>query len=530
MKDWLVKRLTPKKARQERWVGLATSRQKVWETFFDPALLRLENLRSFYKAEDEDLALLLREMGDYFASDAPNQADRPISVAWRRLELEYKDLELILTSVFRRHYGNLPVTWFPLFAPLDEEYGMTFVPAEGPWPELKNIPPEGLWLTSRGMLGVDFGHLLKIGLRKQEFLERAVPLLKRTKPLHIVYDGPLWYIRFDIPAEFDVSVFWERDEWCALPFRTVMPRFDFVPADARHLDLLSGMFCEWEREDTQTMPFLGNRQQRAWHPDWYVPEGFPPDWLPLDYVIPGVEGESAAPFRLYMTDETDQITVSVIPASLTTRGEVRRRFRLLCGPADVAMRGEITGTPVVISFLPEELWHLDARFSFSSPEGWLPLDWLFPGQEGKRIPRFANYLGEIGVFPALSADMRLTTAVEQDNASPAVPFKAAAAGRVERVNLLSLVHARGRAVVSGRKRAAHSPVPVRVPCCTVSGKHRETCAAALFNVEALVRNESLIPLSVPYAGHRDRLDTHPQFDWVPADFCPLDMPVGGAYA
>lgn len=470
VKDWLVKRLTPKKAQQARWVGLASSRQKVWETFFDPDLLRLENLRSFYKAHDEDLALLLREMGDYFSSDAPNQADRPISVAWRRLELEYKDLELILSSVFRRHFGNLPTTWFPLFAPLDEEYGMTFIAAEGPWPELKNVPPEGMWLTSRGMLGTDYGHLLKYGYSKAEFLERAVPLLKRTKPLHIVYDGPLFYIRFDIPVEFDFSVFWERDEWYALPFRTVIPRFDFVPADAHHLDLLSSMFCEWEREDSQSMPFLGNQYQRAWHLDWHVPEGFPPDWLPLDYLISGVEGENAAPFRLYLLDVTDSPVIEAAPASLAAGGETLLKHCPLYGSADIAMRGEVADT-TVIPFLPEKSWHLDTRFSPSVPEGWLPQDWLFTGREGEPISRLALYLGETSAFPVLSVDMRLSRSVEQDNAPVSAPFRAAVSGRTE----------------------------------------------------------PLIPLSVLYAGRKDRIDTYPQFDQVPADFCPLDMPVGGAY-
>ena len=123
MKDWLVKRLTPQKATEERWISLSRVLQELWEFFFDPALSRLERLRSYYQADEADLDRKLREMGDYFQADFSRFEDKPIAVSWRNLELKYKDLELILTSTFRRHYKNLPVEWYPLFAPVDRPYG-----------------------------------------------------------------------------------------------------------------------------------------------------------------------------------------------------------------------------------------------------------------------------------------------------------------------------------------------------------------------------------------------------------------------
>ena len=69
----------------------------------------MERLRSSYLADSDDLARKLREMGDYFSYDMPREEDKPIALAWRRLELQYKDLELILSSVFRRNYQQLPV-------------------------------------------------------------------------------------------------------------------------------------------------------------------------------------------------------------------------------------------------------------------------------------------------------------------------------------------------------------------------------------------------------------------------------------
>lgn len=295
MKDWLIKRLTPRKKQEERWTGLAAALQRVWEEDFDPHLLRLENLRSYFLADDADLALKLREMGDYFTADIPRVEDKPITVAWRRLELEYKDLELILTSVFRRHYSDLPVDWFPLFAPLDQAYGTSFTPAEGPWPTKKNAPPEGMFLTSRGLLGVDMGYLFSIGLSKQAFMEKGLPLLKRTKPLHIVYDGLLWYIRWDIPFECDFTAFWEREgELIDLPFSVVGARFDFTPADVRHLDQNT---LSLRADINQSLEFSFIRPDLHWHLDFFLPEGFPESWLPLDTLIMGNE-KLEGPFYL----------------------------------------------------------------------------------------------------------------------------------------------------------------------------------------------------------------------------------------
>lgn len=303
MKDWLVKRLTPRKQKEDRWLGLAESIQTIWEQDFDPRLVRLEALRSYFSADDADLALKLREMGDYFAADMPQTKDRPIAVAWRRLELEYKDLELIITSVFRRHYSDLPVTWFPLFAPLDEPYGTRFIPADGPWPEKKNVPPEGMFLTSRGLLGTDHAHLLSLGLTKQTFLDKALPLLLRAKPLHIVFDGALWYARFEFPFEGGLIAFWERD--CGvfeMDFAVQGTYFDSTDADACPLDVQK-MSCRWEREQPCiAIPFI-RPEERFWHMDWHAPEGFPPDWLPFDWSMAGREGEPCIPLGLYLAEK-----------------------------------------------------------------------------------------------------------------------------------------------------------------------------------------------------------------------------------
>lgn len=301
MKNWLIKRLTPTKLKEERWNSLASALEQLWASSFDDGLSRLERLKSFYQADDADLARKLREMGDYFTYDLPKIEGRPISVAWRRQELEYKDLELILYSTFRRHFGTLPVGWLPIFAPTDEEYGSIFLPYSGQVTDKdKNIPIENTFLTSRGMLGVDLGELMPMGFNKTEFLERAVPLLKRTKPLHIVYGGPLFYIYFPLPFESEFDCTYNIDSPFTLQFSVLGARFDFTQGDKYPLDNTLMLTQEIERQCP--LSFLDiqhtGRLDRSFL-EGMVPEG----WIPLDVVFSYNESEVWSPFDVFFTQK-----------------------------------------------------------------------------------------------------------------------------------------------------------------------------------------------------------------------------------
>lgn len=293
MANWLSNRLTPAKLKEARWVELATVLERVWEEFFDPDMARFERLRSTYTADDADLIKKIREMGDYFSFDMPREENRPISLGWRRLELEYKDMELIVSSIFRRHYNNLPVHWLPLYAPIDLPYGARFEVASEFEIATKNIAPEGMFLTSRGLLGADYGYLMTMGFTKSVFLERAMPLIRRAKPLHIVFEGMLWFIRFDLPFEAEISdqLSWAERDWgvIELPFSVLGSRYDYIKADARKTDLIHTLDCNWSRTSQILLAFLPENSC-LWHLDYYLPEGFPQTWLPTDVIIPGMEG------------------------------------------------------------------------------------------------------------------------------------------------------------------------------------------------------------------------------------------------
>lgn len=472
LENWLLSRLTPAKGKEARWTELAIALEKTWAWAFDPEFSRLERLRSSYQADDQDLLALMRQMGDYFSFDLPRREDRPIAVAWRRLELEYKDMELLLQSVFRRHYGELPVIWFPLFAPLNEPYGSCFIAAEGPWPEKKNVPPAGMFLTSRGLLGVEHGYLLKMGLNKKKFLDRVMPIVRKAKPLHIVYDGTLWYIRFDIPfeADFTSNLLWERD-WgpIELQFTVLGSRFDYTPADANYLDIQSAL-CTWERDSYFDMVQSFPKDYVYWRLDQYLPEDLPEAWLPLDTIIAGNEADCKNPFRLVAVIREETPVLEVAPIT----GFIRKK-ELECFPKlkfqSRLMRGAVIDHCYEMAAFPrnKQIWHLDRYLPYGFPENWLPQDTIIAGNEA-------------------------------DGKKPC-------------------------ALVAVIREVTH---PVNTPIEVSSYRERANlCAEAKFEADPVQMGivERPCPIDMPL--YQSRLDHYPIFDELPADFAPLDMPVGG---
>ncbi len=56
---------------------------------------------------------------------------------------------------------------------------LSFLPQKARGRKEKHSPKDGFDLAGR--LGTDFGHLLSIGLNKEEYMKKALPLLLRTK-------------------------------------------------------------------------------------------------------------------------------------------------------------------------------------------------------------------------------------------------------------------------------------------------------------------------------------------------------------
>lgn len=381
MEKWLSQRLTPAKAKEDRWLELATVLEQLWEDYFDPDLSRLERLRSSYLADDSDLAKRIREMGDYFSFEMPDEADRPIALAWRRLEIEYKDMELILRSVFRRHFGDFPVAWYPIFAPIDTTYGVGFKTSDYLFEEwTKNVPPEGYFLTSRGVVGVDKYGLWKYGLTKDRFRSEAHPLVVRTKPLHIVFDGFLWFYRCELgPYQTAIDIEWETNEQTEFQFGPLGVRYDYTAADVRHVDI--DVF-QTIRDVDNTIDFKFWPAETTWRLDMFLPfDGFGDELLPLDLVIPGYELMPLKPFGVYININEHQLPIAGERDLLTLSNTAQDREKVFPVACDIELSQtcESETATIGIDYFDGEM-SLDMLPSFADvPADFAPLDYPYGG-------------------------------------------------------------------------------------------------------------------------------------------------------
>lgn len=187
MIDWLKKRLTPAKAKVDRWVHFAEALQQLWEENFDGYIEELKSLSSVFLMNSENLQLTMDELGDYFRADVGTENDWPIQVLWRRLELQAKESDDIIQRVLKRKFLGLNIQWVPRYAHKTDPYGTNFK-------KLSEIEADGLdvndyFLTSRGQISLISPDWERLGMTFSEFAIKAADEIRRTLPTHIVYDG-----------------------------------------------------------------------------------------------------------------------------------------------------------------------------------------------------------------------------------------------------------------------------------------------------------------------------------------------------
>lgn len=194
MINWLKKRLTARKGREPRHVQLAEAIETLWQEEYDPSVADLSNLRSVYTADEAGQKRILHELGGYVEREI--QAENlPIMVGMRKLELRLKDTALPMENALRRL--GFSVSWEPLYARYDEyETGPYYtkrtlpLKLDGTWKVTANNPKllfEGVFMTSRGKLQV-----YSLGEVTPEMQELLGDLVRKVKPLHIVWDGHIW--------------------------------------------------------------------------------------------------------------------------------------------------------------------------------------------------------------------------------------------------------------------------------------------------------------------------------------------------
>lgn len=196
IKDWIKNHLIPEKRDTGLWPGFADSLQLAYEDAVEPLLERLSARKSFFTMHADDLDKRIKEYGQFFVIGENGTASRPILLTQRLDEVHFKGTDQPIISTFWREFGNLPVTWEPLYAPVDQElcpYGLFFTTAAGV--EVAAASFGEFFLTSRGTISVDLNRLYEIyGYEEQDKLVKRLisdfdrivaPLL----PLETVFDG-----------------------------------------------------------------------------------------------------------------------------------------------------------------------------------------------------------------------------------------------------------------------------------------------------------------------------------------------------
>lgn len=210
IKNWVKDRLVKDKRNSELWAGFADAIQSVYEEAVEPILQRITNRKSYFTMEEDDLTLRMSEYGRFFIVAETNDTSRPVMLAQRLDEVHFKGTDKPITSTFWREFDNLPVTWQPLYAPVDQEkapYGSFFTTKDGIEVAKENYGE--FFLTSRAQISVSLNELYeRYGYAEQNevvnsLLTKFDQIIEPLLPLHIVFDGVALFISFDMSADAD---------------------------------------------------------------------------------------------------------------------------------------------------------------------------------------------------------------------------------------------------------------------------------------------------------------------------------------
>lgn len=205
LKDWLLKQLTPAKQESEIWQGYVSTLQTMYEQTIEPITQRIDNRKSFFTMDVQDLDTRINELGQFFAIRAKSDASKPILLAQRLDEIHFKGTSRPITATFWREFENIPAKWEPLYAPIDQSkkpYGELLIP-ENQIPYAEQTYGE-FFLTSRGMISLSLNSLYELyGAEKQSELVKRIQaqykeIIEPLLPLDIVSDGFLLYLEFTL--------------------------------------------------------------------------------------------------------------------------------------------------------------------------------------------------------------------------------------------------------------------------------------------------------------------------------------------
>lgn len=208
--SWFKSRLTPAKQNSVLWSPLATMVQSLFASFADPYLTRVSNKKSIFTMDDSDLDTRIAELGKFFTIRTSDASSKPMLLQQRLDEIHFKGTERPITQTFYREFDGVPITWQPLYAPVDTEkypYGTVLISSD----TLDSVGHTygEMFLTSRGVISVSINDLMAaidsgdLELDSGDTTQAAVTEAALTRfkqyvkpllPCHIVFDGLSLYI------------------------------------------------------------------------------------------------------------------------------------------------------------------------------------------------------------------------------------------------------------------------------------------------------------------------------------------------
>ncbi|PLR29321.1 phage tail protein, partial [Chimaeribacter californicus] len=226
---WLKSRLTPTKQNSAMYGGMADIVEALFISVVEPYLTRITERKSFFSMSDADLDTRIEEMGQFFTIRASDASSKPMLLQQRLDEIHFKGTERPITQTFYREFHGIPITWQPLYAPIDTTtypYGQNLV-AENNLASTGGVYGD-MFLTSRGVISIPYQELTDLIVSGEnpdittvsqvteaaltKFKQVVVPLL----PLHIVFDGLQLVYEWMLTEPADVA--WLESEAVATTF------------------------------------------------------------------------------------------------------------------------------------------------------------------------------------------------------------------------------------------------------------------------------------------------------------------------
>lgn len=210
IKNWFKNRLIPEKQQTPFWPSFAEAIQELYESEVETLLNRIASRRSLFSMSKEDLDIRTAEYGRFFVMGEVEDSQKAMLLTQRLDEIHFKGTTRPIEQTFWREFGNLPVTWQPLYAPVNTAkypYG-SYLINEDAIPVAKTTYGE-FFLTSRGNIQVDLNALYAsygLGDRDkiiQDLLDKFDLIIAPLLPLHTVFDGVSLRLAFRLSAEAD---------------------------------------------------------------------------------------------------------------------------------------------------------------------------------------------------------------------------------------------------------------------------------------------------------------------------------------